>query len=261
MKDEGCPPPILEPGEANVLCALPAHPRYAILQDLRSVEQSLAIGELGQAQSMIQSILEKDPLNARAVQLFSEIQSSLHDPAPIFDFLKKIDKNVFGLPPSTLVQLSEALMSAEKYQDAYIELSQKLLLSASRGRLEEREFRRIGVAMIRSYDEMSALTLIDSYLKEHQDWGKSAWILQLRGNALLGLAKRCRFTAKKPDIPANTRQRAWKEFHSYLEQADHELRLAHSLSMENILSEQIQKNLDYLNQLRKDNLPPKGRSR
>src|SRR5262249_10651694 len=74
MREEGSPAPILESGQMRVLCVLPAHPRYAALQDLRLVEQAIALGELKQAKDLVQRILTRDGMNYRAVQLLAEVQ-------------------------------------------------------------------------------------------------------------------------------------------------------------------------------------------
>jgi hypothetical protein len=75
------------------------------------------------------------------------------------------------------------------------------------------------------------------------------------------LAKRCRTTATKKGIAAATRARAWKEFHGYLDRAEHELRHALSLGVDVALNDQIQRNIEYLERLRRDNQPPGRRRR
>jgi hypothetical protein len=158
------------------------------------------------------------------------------------------------------VQLAEALEN-DHASDNDRALARTLLAAAARGRLEERELRRIAVAMSRARDDQGAITLIERHLVEHPEWERSPSLRQLRGDALIGLAKRCRATAKKTGIAAATRARAWKEFHTYLERAERELRYALSLSVDLNLSEQIQRNIHYLEKLMQDNQPPKGRRR
>jgi hypothetical protein len=143
MREEGSPDPILDPGETRVRCVLPAHPRHAVLQDLRSVEQAIALGELSQARESVQRILARDSMNYRAVQLFAEVQQGLRDARPIYDFVVAHMGQVELLPPTVLLQLGEALLAGPEPTESIRTLSQRLLLAASRGRLEERELRRI----------------------------------------------------------------------------------------------------------------------
>jgi hypothetical protein len=115
--------------------------------------------------------------------------------------------------------------------------------------------------MLRAHDVHSALALLERQLQEHPEWERNASLRQLRGDALLGLAKLCRVTGKNFDLPSETRQRAWREFHAYLMQAERELREALAMSIEPSLTELIQRNLAYLDRLRRENppLPHPGR--
>jgi predicted HTH transcriptional regulator len=259
MREEGSPDPILEPSETRVLCVLPAHPRHAVLQDLRSVEQAIALGGLMQARDLVQRILARDSMNYRVVQLFAEVQQGLRDPQPVYDWLVAHGEQAEALPPTVLLQLSEALLTGNKTPEPFERLSQRLLLTASRGRLEERELRRIAVGMLRARDHQGALALLTQQLQEHTEWQRSASLLQLRGDALTGLASRCRLTAKNRALPPATKRRAWQEFHSYLDKAEKDLEQARALSVDQDLSNVIDRNIEYARKLRRENQPPRAR--
>jgi predicted HTH transcriptional regulator len=261
MREEGCPPPILDADGTRVLCILPAHPRFALLRDLRSAEQALALGELRQAQGQVQEVLSRDPLNYRALQLFAEVQLALRAPEPVAAFVRQYLDQVESLPSTVLLQLAEALAVRDRPAEAYRALSQRLLASAARGRLEERELRRIAVAMLRAHDVQAALALLERQLQEHPEWERNASLRQLRGDALLGLAKLCRATARNADLPQETRQRARQELHAYLDRAERDLREALERSVDPGLTELIQRNLAYLDRLRRENplRPSSGR--
>lgn len=260
MRQEGCPPPLFEADQLRVVCVLPAHPRHAVLRDLRSAEQALALGELAQAKAQVENILQRDPLNSRALQLFAEVHHARGDSVPVAAWVQEHIERIESLPPQILVQLAEALEN-DHASDSDRALARTLLTAAARGRLEERELRRIAVAMSRAHDDQGAITLIERHLLEHPEWERNPSLRQLRGDALIGLAKRCRATAKKDGIASATRARAWKEFHAYLERAEGELRYALSLSVDPSLSEQIQRNINYLERLIRENQPPRGRRR
>jgi ATP-dependent DNA helicase RecG len=255
MREEGSPDPTLDPGDARVLCILPAHPRHAVLQDLRSVEQAIALGDLTQARELVQRILSRDPMNYRAVQLLAEVQHGLRDPQPVYDWIVGHEAQVETLPPPVLLQLSEALMTGDRAPEAFRRWSQRLLFAASRGRLEERELRRIAVGMLRARDDQGALALLTQQLQEHPEWQHSASLLQLRGDALTGLARRCQNTAKNWKLPSATKRRAWQEFYSYLDKAETDLGQARALSLEPELSRVIDRNIDFARKLRRENPP------
>lgn len=260
MREEGCPPPTFDSDATQVTCILPAHPRHAILADLRAAEQALALSELTQARAQIEKVLQSDPLNARAIQLFAEVHHALGDPRPVAIWVKKQGARIEALPSTVLVQLAEALEGAQASADER-DLATRLLGSASRGRLEERELRRIAVAMMRAKDDQGAIALIERHGAEHPEWEHNSSLLQLRGDAYIGLAKRCRLTAKRREVAQATCSRAWKEFHGYLERAERDLQKALSLSVDSALSEQIQVNLEFLEKLRRENQPPRQRRR
>ena len=261
MREEGCPPPTLDADDIRVVCILPAHPRHALLRELRDAEQSLALGDLQKARAQVELVLGRDPLNSRALQLFAEVQQTLRDPRPIERLVEQYLDRINGLPATVLVQLAEALVASDESPDTARSLSQRLLAIASQGRLEERELRRIAVNLIRAHDDQGALALLEQQLMERPDLERNASIRQLRGDALLGLAKRCRITAKQIQIPQATKQRAWREFHAYLDRAERDLREALAMSVDVGLTEQIHRNLDFLERFRAENQPPRGRRR
>ncbi len=255
MDQEGCPPPRFMADEAQVVCVLPAHPRHALLNDLRRAEAALSLGELGRAQEQVREILQRDPLNSRTLQLFAEVQIALRDPAPVSSFVTEHMEQLKGLPPSVLVQLAEALTANDRSPSADRELAQRLLASAATGRLEERELRRITVAMLRAGDAQGALALLEQQIGERPELAQNASLRRLRGDALLGLAKRCRSTATNRTLSQQTRQRAWRELRAYLDRAERELRVARDLSVDSELSNLVQRNLDYLDRLRQEAQP------
>lgn len=255
MREEGCPPPIFKADSVRVVCVLPAHPRHAALRDLRSAEQALALGDLEAARRQVERVLSDDSLNFRAIQLFAEVHHARRDPDAVSAWVRQHLHQIESLPRQVLLQLAQALENDQVTLE-HQQLSSTLLSSAARGRLEERELRRIAIAMSRTHDYQGALALIESNLLEHPEWQTNPSLRQLRGDALIGLAKLCRRTAKSRDIAAATRQRAWRDFHAYLDRAEHDLRDALVHSVDQSLRDQIQRNLDYLERLRRENQPP-----
>ena len=251
MREEGCPPPIFDADPARVVCTLPAHPRYALLRDLREVEQDLALGELSSAKQRVNRLLERDPLNVRALQLFAEIQTALQDPEPVYERINPRISEIIRLPPNVLLQFSEALLSGTQPNQAQQSLAKQLLSSAASGRFEERELRRIAVAMLRSRQEQDAISLIDRHLQTHPEWEENASLHQLRGDAFIGLAKRCRNAASRKGVPQAMRERSWAQFDDYVRKAEIDLNRAQSLSLDTGITTLIKRNQEYLSELKK----------
>ena len=80
---------------------------------------------------------------------------------------------------------------------------------------------------------------------------------QLRGDALLGLAGQCRRTAGRRDLPRETRQRAQQQLQDYLDTAERSLKRAMSLAAGEVEPARIiQRNIDYLERMRRDSSAP-----
>jgi hypothetical protein len=73
-----------------------------------------------------------------------------------------------SLPPQVLVQLAQALEN-DQIAHQHQQLANRLLSAAARGHLEERELRRIAIAMSRAHDYQGALALIERNLVEHPE--------------------------------------------------------------------------------------------
>jgi hypothetical protein len=253
MREEGCPPPTLQPETERVVCILPAHPRHAVLRDLRAIEQAMAIGDFGPALDQVRTVLDRDPLNHRAIQLFAELHYTMRAPEPVYDFIMHHSSLIKSLPANVLVQLSETLLCENPAPEERSKLAGELLQTAAKGRLEEWEFRRITVALHRSGNDKGAVDLINDQLQKHPEWARSASIRQQKGNALIGLAKRCRSNTKRREIPRRTREISWEALHRYLDEAEYELNEALTIGASKDMAELIRRDLEFLKKLRLEN--------
>lgn len=249
MREEGCPPPTFDVDEARVLCILPAHPRYAMIRELRAIEQDLAIGDIAEAQRAVADLLKRDPHNIRALQLFAEVQTSLKNPTPIQEWLNNRGNSYIGLPRNVLVQFGEALLSGTDTTEEQRSLARKLLVQAAVGRLEEQELRRISVAMIRSREQKAAIQIMDDFAREHPEVEHSASFHQLRGDALIGMAHKCHNNARRSGTPQPARERSYKQFEQYVTEASEHLQKALRLNPDISLSAVIKRNINYLHEL------------
>lgn len=249
MQEEGCPPPRFLIDDVSVACVLPAHPRHALLRELREIEQDLAVGDLPAAQKAVSELLSTDPHNIRGLQLFAEIQTALRDGQAMLQRLRSADLSLERLPRELLVQFCEALLSGIDVTDEQRSTAGKLLTIAATGRLEERELRRIAVAMLRSREEKEVLKMVDSYARDHSDAEQSASMHQLIGDAYIGLAKKCYNAARRSNVPPAMRARSWTQFDEYTGNAEKHLARAESISLDNGISAVVKRNQQYLHEL------------
>lgn len=261
MKDEGCPPPTFETNESRVVCLLPAHPRHALARQHRAIEEAMSLGQFDRARKEVSDLLTSDPMNSRSVQLFAEVHRSIGDAIPVRAFVREHSAQINSLPAPVLAQLADALTLANRPSAEDLALARTLYLDASRGRFAEREVSQVALGLSRAGDDSAALNFIDAQFVDHPQLRENPWILRIRGNSLLGLAKQCTQTGKNRSLSAQTRARAWEDCRRFIRRAEQDLRHALSLASDTVLVEQIQKNLEFAEQLKEIATPPRLRPR
>jgi ATP-dependent DNA helicase RecG len=259
MREEGCPPPQFQVNETRVVCVLPAHPRHGLAREHRMIEEAISLGEFERAQKSVLGLLAQDSMNVRTIQLFAEVQRALNSADPVKDFLRKHESQINNFPPLVLTQLADVLTLADSPSSEDLSLARRLYLEASKGRFAEREIRQVAVGLSRAGDDSAALRFLDRQFDEHPDLKDNPWLLRIRGNALIGQAKHCSQTGKRRDLPSQTRGRAWEDCRRFLRSAERDLRRAISLTTDSVLIDGIEKNLDFVDQLKRIATPPERR--
>jgi predicted HTH transcriptional regulator len=261
MREEGCPPPQFLVNEVRVVCVLPAHPRHALAREHRSIEVAISLGEFERAQKAVLALLAQDSMNLRTIQLFAEVQRALNSAGPVREFLAQHEDQIGALPPLVITQLADVLTLADAPSREDLSLAKRLYLEASKGRIAEREVRQVAVGLSRAGDDSAVLKFLETQMGEHPDLRNNASILRIRGNAFIGQAKHCTQTGKRRDLPAQTKRRAWEDCRRFLGSAEQDLRRAISLTTDPAIIEGIQKDLDFVEHLRKIAAPPERRHR
>lgn len=259
MRQEGCPPPQFAANEVRVMCVLPAHPRHALAREHRSIEEAISLGEFERAQRAVLSLLAQDPMNVRTIQLFAEVQRALDSVEPVRAFLRDQGDDIKAFSPSALAQLADVLTGAERPSIEDLAVAKGLYLEASKGRFAEREIRQVAVGLSRAGDDSAAIAFLERQFDEHPELAESPWLLRIRGNALIGQARHCIQTGKNRDLSSQTRARAWNDSRRFLREAEQNLRRALSRSTDSVLSEGVQKSLDFVDQLKLVATPPRLR--
>jgi len=198
-------------------------------------------------------------MNVRTLQLFAEVQRALNAPDPVKDLLKKLDGKLQSLPPLLLTQFAEVLTLAGTPSRDDLALARRLSLDASKGRFAEQEIRQVAVGLSRAGDDKAALTFLNAQFDEHPDLKDNPWILRIRGNTFIGLAKQCSLTGKRRNLPAQTKRRAWEDCRRFLKSAEQDLQRAISLTTDGGLIEGIQTNLNFVNHLKEIATPAERR--
>lgn len=262
MKNEGCPTPSFDASEDRVTCVLPAHPRHAMMRDLQRVEQALVLGNVGVAQKQVRDLLEQDPFNYRTIQLFCEVQKYARNTQSVFEFVRTHQRDLAKFNAACQVALAESLTNTAVIQDAEAKsLARQLLQLASAGKFELTEIRRLILAMFELEQEEEVLSFVDRAINERADWKTNPALLQLRGRALLQLAKRCSQNARASSLSQRLRARAWDECRRYLAEAEHDLRAALEHGPDPVVLDHIRTGLDFVQTLKGFAEKPRARSR
>jgi predicted HTH transcriptional regulator/cold shock CspA family protein len=260
MREEGCPPPRFEVNETRVVCILPAHPRHALAREHRGIEEAISLGQFERAQKAVAILMAQDSMNFRTIQLFAEIHRALGSIVPVREFIQSHESLLNSLPSSVLGQLADVLVTQDATSED-IALAGRLYRDVTRGRIAETEVGNLAIGLTKAGDESGAVQFVNAQMIEHPDLRENPWILRIRGNALIGLAKHCSETAKNKSLPAQTTERAWEDCRRFIKLAEQDLRHAISLSPNSVLLEQIENHLDFVEKLKVITKPSKTRPR
>ncbi|MBN3567722.1 MULTISPECIES: ATP-binding protein [Burkholderia] len=245
MREEGCPAPSFDVTEATVACLLPAHPRHALAREYSAIEEAISLGEFYNAKDRVDTLLQRDPLNHRVVGLLADVSMALADVSLVRDYINHQRIHLAGLPPFVLTRLADALTLREQPTQNDREEARKLYLAASQGYVEEREVRKLAQGLSRSGGDHAAVEFLNKQFRDHPEWSTNPSLLQVRGNAYIGMAKQCAQTARNSrQLSAQARRRAWDDCRRFLASARRDLEQA--LTTEDMnLRDIVQKNLDF----------------
>jgi predicted HTH transcriptional regulator len=250
MREEGCPDPVFDADDARVTCRLPAHPRHALAREYREIEDAISLGEFNRARDKVVALLATDGGNPRAVQLLTEVASALDDTNLIRSYLTTHIDQLSLLPARTLVQLAEILTVKGEPAREDLDAARVLYIRASKGLVEEREVRKVAHGLSKAGDDHSAVEFIDKQFRDHAEWKTNPYLLHVRGNAYIGMAKQCSRTARRDSLSPQSRRRAWDDCRRFLELARRDLETAlANASADSTLKQNIAVNIDFVNQL------------
>ena len=231
MKEEGCPTPQFILGSNSVVYILPAHPRHETMATLRKIENDVVLQNYPQAITDLEVLLESDPHNFRALELYCEACSMAGTPERILSFLKKTNGvNFEAINASTKIILAETLLDVK--MPAATHLANALLKQAQSGNLERDEVKRVAVSLRKMGNDEKAIEFLDNAMTRKSSLREDSTLLDIRAKAKIDLAKKCMDTAKMKYVGPGRRPfppiiaRAWEQCRSYLASAEKDLTLA-----------------------------------
>lgn len=259
MLAEGCPSPIFEIGEENLLCILPAHPRHELVRELTNIENMIILGNYQEALLKLEALLKNDPYNFRSLELFCEVNNLLKSPQRVYDFMVSHKLDFSKINSGTLIVIAETIISLQNHPEA-IKIANVLMSKAVAGRLEESEIKRIAIGYRKLKDNEKAVAFIDDAMIKTPTLAGSAALLELRAKSKIDLAKKCMDTAKNPDTSHKMKGRAWEQCRAYLDNAEKDLNRALETVTNEIEKDYILRDLDFLKNMQQIVQRPKPKS-
>ena len=245
MAKEGCPAPIFDLTPESVVCILPAHPRHESLRELASIESKVILGDLDEAMNRLESLLDVDPHNYRALELFSEACNLAQVPQRLAALIRKKQLTPSQLNSGTVILLAQTVL-LDKNSLENRKLAEEWLDYASTARLEVGEVQRVALNYRKLGQDQEAIALIDKFVERLPGAGTNASLLDIRARAKIDLAKKCIETAKNPRTSRDLKIRAWENTRSYLATAETDLMKALETVSNQNDREYILKDLEFL---------------
>ena len=245
MAKEGCPAPIFDLTPESVVCILPAHPRHESLRELASIESKVILGDLDEAMNRLESLLDVDPHNYRALELFSEACNLAQVPQRLAALIRKKQLTPSQLNSGTVILLAQTVL-LDKNSLENKKLAEEWLDYASTARLEVGEVQRVALNYRKLGQDQEAIALIDKFVERLPGAGTNASLLDIRARAKIDLAKKCIETAKNPRTSRDLKIRAWENTRSYLATAETDLMKALETVSNQNDREYILKDLEFL---------------
>lgn len=245
MEKEGCPAPVFDLTPESVVCILPAHPRHESLRELASIESKVILGDHEEAIRRLEALLENDPLNYRALELYSEVCSLAQAPQRIAAFVRKKELKPDQLNAGTVILIAQTIL-LDKSSSENKKLAEAWFAYASTARLEVGELKRVAVNYRKLGQDEEAIALIDKFIERFPGAGGHSSLLDIRARAKIDLAKKCIDTAKNPRTPPGLKAQAWEHTRSYLSSAEQDLLKALETANNHLDRDYIEKDLEFL---------------
>ncbi len=222
MHDSGCPDPIFQIGDENLICIIPAHPWHQQIKDLQQIENNIILGNHRDAFDQLEAMLSRDPYNFRSIELFCEVCNKIQKPESVLKFIQSHDIRPDSINPACLIFVAETLLAIRNNDDAK-RIAQRFIGQASNVRLEEAEIRKVALSFRKLGDNVRAIQFIDDAMDRMPSLSHNSALLEIRAKAKIDLAKICMDTARQRNSSPKIQGKAWDECRKYLTEAEGDL--------------------------------------
>lgn len=252
MREEGCPAPIFQLETESLTCILPAHPRHAVLKELSAIENEIIFGKHKEAGQKLKEILQNDPYNYRAIDLYCDVNRLLNTPEKILHYLDKYNIKLENISANTLINIAETL-SLIKGSNRFNSVISRLFEYARNVAHEEKHIEKMVISMKKINQNEELIKFVDNVIKQNRSLANNIILLENRARAKIDLAKKCIDTGRnwKACKSAKIRGKAWENARKYLDEAERDLQHALEYATSSVDIEYIKKDLNFLAKMKK----------
>jgi predicted HTH transcriptional regulator len=260
MKEEGCPVPIFDIESESVTCILPAHPRHQIIREQQKIQDMIILEKYGEAKDYTKKLLEKDLYNFRSLDLFCEILTKLKLPTELYEFITINNIDLYSVNPNTLINFAELLSSANgKESVQYLNLANRALSIALSGKVEESQIVKAVIYLKKVGEPEDVIKFVSDAISKYPSLSQNSTLLQKRATAKIDEAKKCINTGKDFKSNPRTQARAWEMCRQLLSEAERDLNIALENSEYSSEKEFIQRDIEFLERMKKQSKKPENR--
>ena len=250
MEKEGCPPPIFDIGTEKSCMHFAAHPRHELMREFSDIENKIVLGNHSDALSKLEAVLNKDPYNFRALELYCEANNLQQTPINVYHFVHNNHIDVSRINSATLLFLTDTLSAIPN--DFQVRALANVCLGHVKNRkIDEVEAKRLVRNYRRFGKNEDAVALIDKMMKEQPKLALNGALLEMRGRAKIDLSKKCIDSAKNPNSGPKIRAQAWELCRKYLNEAEKDLLDALHYARSEFDKETIREALQFLDTWKK----------
>lgn len=262
MREEGCPSPIFDIGAESLTCILPAHPRHTLIKELYNIENDIILGKNETAYSRLKEILNNDPYNFRAIDLYCEVSNLLNKPNSILEFLVDYKIEFEKLNSNTITNIAESL-SYIKGNDKLNDVTTKLMKFAFSLAFEEKQAERIVISMKKLGQNEELVEFVKESINKNKSLIRNVVLLENSARAKMDLAKLCIDTGRNSQKFKNPsiRAKAWEKARYYLTEAERDLNSALENVSSSVDREYIEKDIEFLNKMKSIAEKPRNEQR
>jgi predicted HTH transcriptional regulator len=260
MKEEGCPVPIFDIEIESVTCILPAHPRHQIIREQQEIQDMIILEKYIEAKEKTKQILEKDLYNFRSLDLFCEILIKLRLPNDLFEFIINNTIDLYSVNSNTLINFAELLSSVNDKQNfQFNNLANRALSIALSGKVEEGQIVKAAINLKKVGEPEDVIKFVSDAIIKYPNLSQNATLLQKRATAKMDEAKKCINTGKDAKSSLKTQARAWEMCRQLLSEVERDLSLAMENSEYPGEKEFIQKDISFLEKMKKQSRKPESK--